>query len=83
MEQITPVSEARAKLPKLLKSIQRTKRHYILTRNGRAAGVLMSTEEYETMEVLADAELLKSLIRAEEDVRRRRLVRHQDVFRHA
>ncbi len=82
MEQLTPVSEARAKLPRLLKDINRTKRHYILTRNGRAAGVLMSPEEYETLEVLADTELVKSLIRAEEDVRKGRIVRHHDVFKH-
>lgn len=80
MEQITPVSEARATLPQLIKSINRTKRHYLLTKNGRTAGVLMSPEEYETLEVLADSDLVKSLIRAEEDVQRGRLVRHQDLF---
>ncbi|MBI3324072.1 MAG: type II toxin-antitoxin system Phd/YefM family antitoxin [Candidatus Omnitrophica bacterium] len=83
MEQLTPISEARAKLPQLLKEISRTKRHYILTRNGKAAGVLMSPEEYETLEVLADTALVKSLIRAEEDVRAGRLVRHRDIFPHA
>jgi hypothetical protein len=40
----------------------------------------MSPEEYETLEVLADSDLVKSLIRAEEDVRHGRLVRHEDVF---
>ena len=83
MERLTPVSEARAMLPKLLNDIHRTKRHYLLTRNGRTAAVLMSPEEYESLEVLADTDLVKSLIRAEEDVKRGRLVRHQDVFRHA
>ena len=83
MEQITPVSDARARLPQLLNALKRTKRHYILTRNGKAAAVLMSPEEYETLEILADTELVRSLIRAEEDVRAGRLVRHRDVFRHA
>ena len=83
MEQITPVSEARAKLPKLLKEINRTKQHYILTRNGKAAGILMSPEEYETMEILADSSLVRSLLRAEEDVRAGRFVKHRDVFPHA
>lgn len=83
MEQITPVSEARANLPKLLQDINRTKRHYIITRNGKASGILMSPEEYETMEILADSSLVKSLIRAEEDVRAGRLIRHRDVFPHA
>ena len=83
MERVTPISEARATLPKLLNEISRTKRHHLLTRNGRTAAVLMSPEEYETLEILADSDLVKSLIRAQDDLKHGRLVRHEDVFRRA
>ena len=37
-------------------------------------------EEQETLEILADSELVKSLIRAEFDIRAGRLYTHQEVF---
>ena len=44
------------------------------TRTGVASAALVSPEELETLEVLADKELMRSLSRAEKDERAGRLV---------
>ncbi len=46
----------------------------IITQNDAAAAVLVSPEERETLEVLADKKLMRSLARAEKDERAGRLV---------
>jgi prevent-host-death family protein len=80
-----PFSRARAELSELLDDVERLHEHVEITRNGRAAGVLMSPEEYEviqeTLEVLADDETLESLRRSEEDVRAGRLYTLDEVRR--
>jgi prevent-host-death family protein len=48
MERITPISEARANLSSLIDETKKTRQHCILTRNGKAAAILMSPEELET-----------------------------------
>lgn len=54
---------------------------WIITRNGRAEAVMISPEELETLEIKADSELLRSILRAEEDIKKGRLYSHKDVFR--
>ena len=46
-----------------------------------ASAVLLSPEELETLEVLADKKLMLSLLKAEDDVRAQRLVEHEDIFK--
>jgi len=81
MDYIVPISEARGKLPELIKKIAVIGKHLIITRNGRAAAVMISPEELETLEVKARPELLKAIIRGEEDMRAGRLHSHKDVFK--
>ena len=85
MAKSVPFSRARAELSELLDDVERLHEHVEITRNGRAAGVLMSPEEYEviqeTLEVLADDETLESLRRSEEDVRAGRLYTLDEVRR--
>lgn len=80
MEKIGPISEVRAHLPEVVDQVRRTRKRYIITRQGRAVVVLISPEELETLEILADSELIKSLIRAEADVKSGRLYSHREVF---
>lgn len=53
----------------------------IITRNGAASAALMSPEELETLEILADKKLMLSLPKAEEDEHAQRLVEHEDIFK--
>ena len=81
MDYIVPISEARGKLPEFIKKIRQAGKHLVITKNGRAKAVMMTPEEFESLEIKADSKLMRSLIRAEEDVRSGRLHSHQDVFK--
>ncbi|MFH1868672.1 MAG: type II toxin-antitoxin system Phd/YefM family antitoxin [Candidatus Omnitrophota bacterium] len=81
MDHIIPISEARARLPELVKKISGIGKHFIITRNGRAEAVIMSPEELETLEIKADRKLMQSLVRAEEDIKAGRVYSHKEVFK--
>ncbi len=82
MTRIVPVSYVRAHLPEMVASIGKKKRdRIVITRNGTASAILVSPEELETLEVLADKKLMLSLLKAEEDERAARLVEHEDIFK--
>ncbi len=81
MDYIVPISEARGKLPELLKKIASLGKRLIITRNGKAEAVMISPEELETLEIKADQKLLRSIIRAEEDIKQNRLYPHKDMFK--
>lgn len=80
MDYIIPISEARRRLPELVKKIARIGKHLIITRNGKAEAVMISPEELETLEIKADQKLLRSILRAEEDIKQNRLYSHKEVF---
>ena len=82
MTKIAPVSYVRAHLPEMVAALGRRKRgRIIITRNGAASAVLVSLEELETLEILADKKLMLSLLKAEDDERANRLVEHEDIFK--
>jgi len=82
MTRIVPVSYLRAHLPEMVSAIGKKKRdRVIITRNGTASAVLVSPEELETLEILADKKLMLSLLRAEEDARANHLVEHEEIFK--
>lgn len=82
MDKIASISHVRAHLPEIISGFKKNRRsRVIITRNGSAAAVLLSPEELETLEILADRELMLSLLKAEDDIRAGRIVKHEDVFR--
>ncbi len=81
MDYIMPISEVRGKLPELIKKISAAGKHLIITRNGKPEAVLISPEEVETLEIKADQNLLRSILRAEEDIQKGNLYSHYDVFK--
>jgi prevent-host-death family protein len=80
MDAIGPISEVRAHLPEVVNKVRKTRQRFVITRQGKAVVVMISPEELETLEIMADAGLIKSLIRAEEDIRAGRLYSHKEVF---
>lgn len=82
MDTIVPLTEVRAHLPSFIKSLKKggIRRRVLITRNGRPSAVLLSPEELESLEILADKDLMLSLLRAEKEVRPGRLLRHDEVF---
>lgn len=80
MDKIGPISEVRANLPKLLDRVQKTQQRFIITRQGKAVAIVISPEDLETLEILADRDLIKSLIRAEVDIKTGRFYTSKEVF---
>ena len=64
---LMPVSEVKAKLSRLVDEVQARDEEIVITRNGRAAAVLVSAEQFEgwreTVEILADKDLMKEIRR--------------------
>ncbi|MDD5544275.1 MAG: type II toxin-antitoxin system Phd/YefM family antitoxin [Acidobacteriia bacterium] len=82
MTKIAPVSFVRAHLPEMVASLGKNKRdRVVITKNGAPSAVLVSPEELETLEILADKRLMLSLLKAEEDERANRLVEHEGIFK--
>jgi antitoxin YefM len=85
MPKTVPFTEARSRLTELLDEVNKRHEHVVITRNGRPAGVVLSTEEYEalmeTLEVLEDDEALEALRESEEDCRAGRLHSLDEVRR--
>lgn len=81
MDCIMPISEVRGKLPELIKKVISMGKHLIITRNGKPEAVMLSPEEFETLEIKADQKLLRSILRAEEDIQKGNLFSHEDIFK--
>ncbi len=67
-----PLSEAKARLSQIADEVHRTHERVAITRNGRSYLVLMSAEDLEsieaTLELLADAEALRRVEQARQDL---------------
>ena len=72
-----PLSEAKAKLSRLLDAVEDRDEEIIITRNGRAAAVVVSPAEFEswkeTAAVRADAELMAEIRRGLRALKRRKV----------
>ncbi len=82
---MVPFTEARARLTELLDDVNDRHEHVVITRNGRPAAVVLSSEEYEalaeTLEVLDDDDALEALRESEADVRAGRVYSLDEVRR--
>jgi prevent-host-death family protein len=85
MAKIVPFTEARSNLTELLDEVEDRHEHVLITRNGRPAAVILSADEYEsleeTLEILDDKELLEALKRSDQDVKAGRLSSLAEVRR--
>lgn len=78
-----PITKARDQLPKLVDAAATKLDEYIITVNGVPQAVLMSAAEYdswtETNEILSDPQAMKDLKAAEEDIKKGRVYKWEDV----
>lgn len=72
MVRIVPFTEARANLTELLDDVEARHEHLVITRKGRPAAVVVSSQEWEaleeTLEILSDPEAMEALRQSDEDV---------------
>jgi antitoxin YefM len=69
-----PLSDARARLSELVDEAVRTHERVEITRNGRRAAVLLSADDFdslqETLDILSDPQLMQELAEAEDQIAR-------------
>lgn len=80
-----PISEARKKIFKIAKMVQKPSTHYTLTEKGRPKVVIMSTDEFEswqeTLEVIRDfPNLEKDIKKAEREYKKGNYLLLEDVL---
>ncbi len=78
MEETLPLAEIKAHLSEIVDRVEQEHDRVVLTRNGRAAAVIMSPEDLEaledTLELLSDPAALEEIDRARQDVARGKVV---------
>lgn len=79
-----PLSEAKTHLAKLLADVEALGEEVVITRSGRPVGVLLSLTDYEglieTLEVLADQDLARSIEQGLAEADAGKVVSHEDVW---
>jgi prevent-host-death family protein len=74
MSRTLPISEVKAHLPELVASVAEREDEIVVTRKGRPAAVIINVDEYarlrETLDILADAELMSNIRRGRAYFRR-------------
>ena len=72
MTRTLPITEFRNTLPTLINNVQRKLDEYIITVKGKPAAILMSIDEYEslqeTLDIMADKKLMREIKEAEKEI---------------
>jgi antitoxin YefM len=80
---IIPITDARSRLRELLDDVEARHEHVVITRRGRPAAVVVSSDEWdgiqETLDVLQDDVALDDLHESAEDVKAGRLFNLDEV----
>lgn len=76
---IRPVTYLKAKASDLLKQVNETRRHVVITQNGEPRAVLQDTASFE--ETKRALILMKLIHQSEEAIRQGKVTCHDDVFR--
>lgn len=82
--EIVPLSKAKTSFSDFIRRVREEHESFAITHRGKAEGVLLSIEEYEslieTLEILSDKDLMASLGRGLKDEKAGRLHSYKEVF---
>lgn len=79
MDKVVGVVDTRTHLPRILEGVTKGTR-YIITQRSKVKAVLVGLEEFETLEIMADRQLLKEINEAKEDIKAGRYKTYEDFF---
>ena len=83
-QQITPVTKFKRNLLDILKCMEEEDATIAITRNGEPVGVMMTLDRYEalleTIEILSDKEIPRSLEESRKDFKAGKVFSHEDVW---
>jgi prevent-host-death family protein len=77
--EIRPITYLKSRAPELLKQVNETRRHVIITQNGEPKAVLQDPASFEEMR--AALTLMKMISQSEKAIREGAVVDNEDVFR--
>ena len=80
MDKVIGIVDARTHMKEIIEGAASGLR-YIITSRSKPKAVLVSVEELETLEVMADKDLMKDLIEAKEDIKAGRLISADEFFK--
>ncbi|MDI6735158.1 MAG: type II toxin-antitoxin system Phd/YefM family antitoxin [bacterium] len=79
-----PVSEARNRLPQMIKDVDRFQERFIITQNGRPKAVMIGLEEYEewieTLFILSDKEAMEDIKKGFKDLESGKTKTFEEIF---
>ena len=81
MDKTIGVSELRKSMASKIKEVHEKRSRYIIMQHSRAKAVLLSPEEIETLEILADKTILEDIRRAKQDITRGKYSSYKDFFK--
>jgi prevent-host-death family protein len=79
MDKIIGISELRNSISSIIKKVYQGSR-YIIIQRSKPSAVLLSPEEVETLEVMADKDLLEDIKKAKEDILKGEFISYEDFF---
>jgi prevent-host-death family protein len=79
MDKIVGISKLRSSLSSIIRDVSQGS-HYIVVQRSRAKAVILSPEEVETLEVLADRHLLEDILEAKKDILAGRVTAYEKFF---
>jgi len=82
MDKVIGVVDARANFKKILNDIGKGLR-YIITSRSKPKAVLVSLEELETLEIMADKDLMEEILEAKRDIKAGRYTSYEEYFKEA
>ena len=84
LKNIIPLSGFKKNLPQYIIQTQTEAAPLVITRDGKAVGVFMNPDQYEalieTLEILKDKNIMKSLAKSKKDIEKGRLFSMNEVF---
>jgi PHD/YefM family antitoxin component YafN of YafNO toxin-antitoxin module len=80
MDKVIGVAELRKSMASVIKEVHEKGSHYVIIQRSKAKAVLLSPEEVETLEVMADKELLEDIKQAKEDFLHSGFSTYEDFF---
>jgi prevent-host-death family protein len=82
---ILPVTKVKRNLLDLIKSMEQEEATIALTRNGEPVGVMMPLSRYEalleTIDILSDKQILRSLEKSKKDFESGRVLPHEEAWK--
>lgn len=80
MDKTIGISEFRKSITARINEVHEKRSRYIIIQRSKAKAVLVSQEEIETLEVMADKDILQEIKQAKEDIVKRRYATYEDHF---